>query len=112
MDAEFVSYAFQDLPPKKVKKYAEQYKDTNMAELIGADEDNFPFLIRDADGEGSVMFWNKYNGPMIHLDEDSVRHYATVQYLIEHAYPAFDSLDAANDYAKAHEWPRKPLPDS
>ena len=44
MEREFVSYAYQDLPRKKIKKYAAQYEGVDMATLIGADEDNFPFL--------------------------------------------------------------------
>jgi hypothetical protein len=62
MNRDFVSYAFQDLPRKKIKKYAAQYDGVNMAELMGADEDNYPFLVRSADGEFQVMIWNAYNG--------------------------------------------------
>jgi len=113
MSTEFTSYAHQDLPLKKIKKYAAQYVGVNMAELIGADEDNFPFVIRNSDTDYSVMFSNKYKGMMVHLDDDSVRAYATVQYLIvEHAYPSFDSIADAEAYAVAHHWPRKPPPDA
>ena len=106
METEFTSYAFQDVPLKKIRKYAVQYEGVNMANLIGADEENFPFLVRAEDECHMVMFWNKCNGPMIHLDEDCVRQYATVQYLLEHAYPVFDSLHAANEYAMSRDWPR------
>ncbi len=85
-----------------------------MAVLLGADEDNFPFLIRN-DGSGrdddpgafQVMVWNAYNGMMAHLDEDEVRHYATVLYLREHAYPVFASFREAEKWAADHAWPRK-----
>ena len=115
MAREFVSYAFQDLSRKEVKKYAAQYEGVDMAALLGADEDNFPFLIRDDpsgrdDDPGAfhVMVWNAYNGMMAHLDEDLVRHYATVLYLREHAYPIFASFREAEKWAADHEWPRKP----
>ncbi len=115
MAREFVSYAFQDLPRKKVKKYVTQYEDVDMAALIGADEDNFPFLIRPAptscDDDPStfqVMVWNAYNGMMVRLDDDLVRHYATVLYLQKHAYPVFASFEDAEKCAAEHEWPRKP----
>ena len=115
MAREFISYAFQDLPRKKIKKYAAQYEGVNMAALIGADEDNFPFLIRDGSssrdddpGAFSVMVWNAYNGMMERSDEDSVRHYATVLYLRDHAYPVFASIREAEKWAADHEWPRKP----
>ena len=78
MAHEFVSYAFQDLPRKKIKKYAAQYLGVDMAALI-----------------------------MALLDEDSVRHYATVVYLREHAYPVFAKLCEAEKWAAEHEWPRK-----
>jgi hypothetical protein len=112
---DFVSYAFQDLPRKKVKKYAAQYEGVDMAALIGADEDNFPFLIRsDPDSRDDepdafeVMVWNAYNGMMARWDEDPVRHYAAVLYLREHAYPVFTSFCEAERWALEHDWPRKP----
>ena len=115
MEREFVSYAFQDLPRKKIKKYAAQYEGVDMAALIGADEDNFPFLIRndpdssdDDPGAFHVMVWNAYNGMMERLDEDSVRHYATVLYLREHAYPTFANFREAEKWSVQHDWPRKP----
>jgi hypothetical protein len=86
-----------------------------MATLIGADEDNFPFLIRnDPNGRDDdpdafqVMLWNAYTGMMARLDEDSVRAYATVQYLREHAYPTFANFREAERWAVEHNWPRKP----
>jgi hypothetical protein len=115
MAREFVSFAFQDLPRMEIKKYAAQYEGVDMAALIGADEDNFPFLIHDhpngRDDEPDafqVMVWNAYNGMMAHLDEDSVRHYATVVYLREHAYPVFANFREVEKWAAEHRWPRKP----
>jgi hypothetical protein len=108
MDAEYVSYAFQDLPRKKIVKYAAQYECVDMASLMGANEDNFPFLVGTGGDDYSVMFWNVYNGIMEQVDEDAVRRYATVRYLRENAYPVFNSLQEAARYAQERDWPRKP----
>jgi hypothetical protein len=110
MDEPFVSYAFRDLPRKKIVKYAAQYEGVNMARLMGANEENFPFLIQDGDDHYLVMVWNVYNGMMEHLDEDPVRDYATANYLRENAYPVFTSLQEAEKWAREHDWPRKPRP--
>lgn len=107
MENEFVSYAFCDLPRKKIIKYARQYDGVDMTRLIGANEEDFPFLVRDSIGGHSVMFWNTYNGMMEHLDEDPVRAYATVRYLLENAYPVFDSSEEALAWAREHNWPGK-----
>ncbi len=106
---EFVSYAHKDLPAKKVRKYASQYDGVDMATLMGADEDNFPLLLKAADGEFEVCWWNSSSGFMTAIDEDAVRSYATLTYLINHAYPRFDSLEDAENWAKTHNWPRKRL---
>jgi hypothetical protein len=107
MGAEFVSYAFQDLPRKKIVKFARQYEGVDMAKLMGADEENFPFLIRTGEGEYSVMFWNVYCGMMIRSDEDDVRDYAIAKYLRDHAYPVFGSIEEAEIYARERDWPRR-----
>jgi hypothetical protein len=114
MTAEFVSYAFQDTSRKKIKKYALQYAGVDMAAVIGADEENLPFLIRhdaecddDEPGAFLVMCWNTYNGIMARLDEDPVREYAVVKYLREHGYPAFANFAEAEKWAIDHNWPRK-----
>ena len=109
MPTEFESYAHRDLTRKQIKKHAAQYTDVDMFTLIGGDEDNFPFLIRSSpDDEFGVMFWNKTVGFMEYTDEDSVRAYAAVQYLLDHAFPRFDSFADAEQYSKDHAWPRKP----
>src|SRR5262249_11521987 len=112
---EFISYAFQDLPRKKVKEYAAQYEGVDIAALIGADEDNFPFLIRcnpnSRDDEADafqVLVWNAYNGMMAHLGEDPARHYAAAKYMREHTYPVFAGFREAARWAVEHDWPRKP----
>lgn len=107
MDSQFIDYAFQDLPRKKIVKYARQYEGVNMAEWAGANADRMPFLIQDGPDDFTVMFWNFENGVSMLLDEDSVRHYATVKYLIEHDVPVFRSTADAEDWAKTHNWPRK-----
>ena len=58
MRQQYISYAFQDLPRKKIVKYAAQYEGADMACLMGADEENFPFLIRSGDSDYMVMCWN------------------------------------------------------
>lgn len=110
MDSRFVSYAFQDLPHKRIVKYARQYAGIDMAALLGADEDNFPFLVRVGTDRFAIMVWNTYNGMLECTDEDSVRAFATVEYLRENAYPVFDSLGDAEKWATEHSWPRKPRP--
>jgi hypothetical protein len=110
MDEQFVSHAFQGLPRKKIVRYAAQYEGVDMARLMGADEENFPFLVQDGDRGYLVMFWNVYHGIMAHLDEDPVRAYATANYLKEHAYPVFASLQEAEKWSQEHDWPRKPRP--
>ena len=107
---EFISYAHQDLSRKKIIKYAEQYDGVDISALIGADESNFPFLIRSGDDQYDILFWNRSCGMMEHHDEDSVRAYATVRYLLDHGYPVFDSDDDAVKYAAEHNWPRGPFP--
>lgn len=77
-----------------------------MAELLGANEDNFPFVAR-VDGEDMVVFWNKFNGMMTCCNEDPVMGYSAVQYLKDHAYPYFNSMKEADQYALDHDWPRK-----
>ena len=109
LDRKFVSYAFEKLHGKEIERYSRQYEGVNMAKLIGADEDNFPFLIKDDDDdEYDIMFWNKYNGIMMQIDEDSVRVYAAKQFLKDNAYPVFASYAEAELYASSHNWPRKP----
>lgn len=104
---QFVSYAFKDLPRKKVVKYASQYEGVDMAALMGADEDNFPFLVKNTDGGFNIHWWNAYSGIMTQIDEDSVRAFATAVYLMDNAYPRFDSIADAEAWVTSHEWPRK-----
>ena len=53
---QFISYAHQDLSRKKIIQYAAQYDGVDMAELLGADEDRFPFVVDDGT-VASVFFW-------------------------------------------------------
>lgn len=104
---EYISYAHQNLPRQRIIECASQYNDVDMASLIGANEDNFPFLIRSSEDDYRLIFWNQYVGMVEQDDRDPVRLYATVQYLIECGYPVFESLAEAEDYAAAYRWPRK-----
>lgn len=103
----FVSYAFKDLSHKKIRRYAAQYEGVDMATLMGADEDHFPFLFSDGDGHFDVYWWSTHSGVMTQIDEDSVRAFATVAYLMNHAYPRFDSIEDAEAWAKSRDWPLK-----
>ncbi len=104
--SKFTSYAHRDLSRKKIIKYAAQYDGVDMAELLGADEDCFPFVVDDGTA-ASVCFWDPYSGIMMDLDEDPVRAYAAQKYLRENAYPVFDSFEAAEKHSIEREWPRK-----
>ena len=106
----FASYTHLDLSRKKVVKYAKQYDDVDMATLIGVDDSNFPFLIRSGDDDYVVMFWNRSCCMMEHTEEDAVRGYATARYLLDRAYPIFDTMADAERYAEEHNWPRGPFP--
>ena len=103
---EYISYAHQDLSRKKIIGYAAQYDGVDMAKLMGADEDCFPFVVDDG-ANVSVCFWNPYSGIMMELDEDPVRAYATQLYLRENAYPVFNCFEAAEKHSVDREWPRK-----
>ena len=111
MDTHFTSYAHQTLSHKKIKKYAAQYDGVDMAPLLGADEENFPFLVRDANGDYEAIWWNAYSGFMVQMDDDDVRAFALVQYLFDRAYPRFDSIEDAEKWSIAHDWPRKTVGD-
>ena len=106
MNREFTSYAGQDLSSKKIIKYAQQYTGVDMSCLIGADEDNFPFLVVESESE-TICFWNAYNGIMDLLMEDQVQEYALKEFLRENAYPVFDSIESAEKHAIDRAWPRK-----
>lgn len=104
---QFVSYAFKDLSHKKIRKYAAQYQGVDMATLMGADEDHFPFLINNGDGSFDVYWWTTHSGIMTQIDEDAVRAFATVAYLMDHAYPRFASIEDAEAWATSRDWPLK-----
>jgi hypothetical protein len=111
MADEFISYAHQDLPLKSLKKYAAQYDGVDMATLMGADEDNFPCLVRDGGDGYTVMWWNPYMGFTLSMNDDAVQTYALLQFLLSSAHPRFESFDDAQAYSVAHDWPRKTIPD-
>lgn len=99
------SYAFRDLPPKRIKKYAARFTDDEVRSSLGEDADNLPFLM-EQDGVLTVMVWNAFCGPMVRLDDDSVRAYAQAEYLRRNGYPCFKSFDEIEPFAKDHNWPR------
>ena len=115
MSSRFVSYAHQTLSRRRIKKLAAQYEGENMAVLVGANEDNFPFLVREPGVHSDypeafvMMMWNTSAGVLDVTDEDPVRSYATIKFLLDHAYPVFDNIDDAQTWAAEHRWPRKPV---
>ena len=104
------SYAFQDLPPKRIKKLAALFSVAEVRESLAEDDDHRAFIFEPAGSAASVMFWNAFHGPMAVLDDDSVRAYAQLDFLRRHGYPCFHSLDEIHAYAERHSWPRKNRP--
>ena len=107
MAEEFISYAHRDLSRKKIIKYARQYEGVDMAKRMGADEDNFPFLVQSADDRVEVVFWNTYCGMMVNMNDDMVSEFALVKYLRENGYQVFGSIEEAERFAQEGHWPRK-----
>jgi len=101
------SYAFQDLPLKRIKKLAAEFSDADVRESIGEDQDNRAFLFEMPDGSASLMLWNAFHGLMNRLDDDSVRAYAQVQFLRRHGYPVARSMDEIHALVDRCSWPRK-----
>lgn len=94
----FKDYSHTELSLEEIKAAAAQYAGIDMWELIGKDSGEVPFLLEEADGTLTVMFWTRHSGLMAHLDEDPVRDHAFIAWLQEHNHPIFKSLDAARDY--------------
>lgn len=109
MKTKLQSYSNQDLSRAQIRELAHQYDGIDMTELLGADENNFPFIVRIHNDEPIVMMWNKPNGMMAVAEDDPVRLFATIQYLRDNAYPEFGSLEEAKEYACNHNWPLDPL---
>jgi len=109
MKSKLKSYSDQALSDGQIRELARQYDGIDMATLIGANENNFPFIVKISGDESIVMMWNKPNGMMAVADDDPVRMFATVQFLREKAYPEFDSLEEAEEYARKQNWPLDPL---
>lgn len=101
----FISYADQELTREEVIQHALQYEIVNMAELIGANEDHFPFIVDDGDVL-SICFWNLFSGITLELYEDPVLMYAVQKYLKDNAYPVFKSFKEAKAYSIKRDWPR------
>ena len=102
----FQSYVGQTIDPEKIPSLALQYRKIDMAELLGADEKHFPFLIQTSPNECQLMWWNPQRGASPMNLEDQVLAYATARYLREHAYPVFPDSAAAQQWARTHDWPK------
>ncbi|ABC28315.1 hypothetical protein HCH_01455 [Hahella chejuensis KCTC 2396] len=102
---EFISYAHQDLSLKSIKKLAKQYDGVNVWDLMGIDEDEFPFLIWESEESYSVIYWTKHSGMMTSLDGCPVLNYAFALWLKGNAHPVFSNIEDAEKYAEEHNWP-------
>lgn len=109
MIKEYISYLNQSLDRSQIIQLAEQYKDSDMWDLYGICEDNFPFVIKTEAENEKVILWNKYNGMVDCPHQDPVFLYAFSQWLIDNVHPVFASFEEAQDYAIAQDWPRKSL---
>jgi len=101
------SYAHQDLDLKKIKKYAAEFPEAEIAASIDSNVDNIPFVFEPSGLPPRLMFWNAFNGIMSVLDEDPVRSYAQTQYLIRTGAPHFLTFEEIDAYAANNGWPKK-----
>jgi Xaa-Pro aminopeptidase len=101
------SHAHQSLPRKRIKKLAAQFSDDEIRASLHEDDENRAFIYQYREGYEVIGYWNAYNGPMIMLDDDSVRAYAQLEYLRRNGHPTFKSDDEVSTYATAKGWPRK-----
>ena len=102
----FQSYAHQSLSFEQLTQYAKQYQDIDMWQLLGQDENNFPFLIGSDERDFCIVYCSKRQGIIKHHDDDPVRYYAFADWLNNNAHPVFATLEEAEKYAADREWPR------
>jgi hypothetical protein len=100
------SYAFQDLPQKRIKKLAIRLTDDEIRASLQEDSENIAFIYEDS-GAQSVMYRNAHNGPMAVFDDNSVRAYAQLELLRRRGAPVLRSVEEIEAYATLHNWPRK-----
>lgn len=79
-----------------------------MVSLLGLNQDGVPLLVGPQDSgtdleDFQLLLYQPANGLMVHVDEDSVRAYATLQYLLKHGCPVFESLSAAETWLQTNE---------
>ena len=96
------SYAHQTLPEKRIKKLAAKFTDEEIRASLQEDAENRAYIDEQAN---CVGYWNAYNGPMLVMDDDSVRAYAQLEFLRRHRYPSFRTDAQVRGYAKEHGWP-------
>lgn len=113
MTRRFISYAHEEFSVDQLPRFASQYDGADMASLKGATETRFPFLVRlDSHPLGyTACWWNVYMGIMIEMNDDAVEDFALVAYLIDRAYPRFDTFADAEKWSVDHDWPRASLDD-
>ena len=102
----FQSYAHQSLSFEQLAHYAKQYQEIDMWQLLGQDENYFPFLIGSNERDFCIVYWSKRQGIIKHHDDDPVRYYAFADWLNNNAHPVFATLEEAEKYAADREWPR------
>lgn len=113
MTRRFASYAHEDFTAELLPRFAAQYEGVDMASLKGATEQRFPFLVRlESHPLGySACWWNVYMGIMIEMNDDAVEDFALVSFLLDNAYPKFDSFADAEKWSVVHDWPRRSIDD-
>lgn len=102
----FITYHHQNLSIQQIVDYAQQYTDVDMWQLIGQDENNFPFLIGTNQANYRIVYWSKQQGIINYDDADPVRYYAFAEWLDNNAHPVFATLAEAERHALEREWPR------
>lgn len=102
----FITYRQQNLSAKQIAIYAQQYTDVDMWQLIGQDENYFPFLIGTNRQNYRIVYWSKKHGIINHHDADPVRYYAFAEWLDNNVHPVFATLAEAERHALEREWPR------
>ena len=106
MNKNYKNYDSERLPIEDIKKFAKQYEEVDVWELIGEDENEFPFLIWNSEIDFNVMYWSKREGIIPFTYKDPVLNYAFAIWLKENAHPVFKSLEDAEKYAMDRDWPR------
>jgi len=108
-DSDLISYALRELSPRQIKEFAGQYEGIDMIELMFDGNQIHPFLMR-IDDDYVTQAWDEVRGPTHLWDEDSVRAYATVEFLKRNGFPKFENYQDAVSWAAQNGWPTDSVP--